>query len=170
MLFFAFGLIICLFTNNRFSQKLVKIILSASLHLMSPLNELMFLVFALLHAVKFLLLHTINQNLQIMTIKYESCIEACQTCLVECQHCLSEMAGKSSMNDCPKCCVQCIDACYICIKMMACDSAFVKQYALLCAEICDYCADHCEAHDHEHCKACAVSCRKCAEECRKIAA
>ncbi|WP_256867504.1 four-helix bundle copper-binding protein [Winogradskyella forsetii] len=80
------------------------------------------------------------------------------------------MSGQDSKNDCPKCCVECMDACDILIKKIASNSTYVKQYALLCAEICEYCADHCEAHDHEHCKNCAASCKACAEECKKIAA
>jgi hypothetical protein len=35
--------------------------------------------------------------------------------------------------------------------------------------VCDYCADMCEKHDHDHCKKCAESCRKCAEHCRNMA-
>lgn len=105
-----------------------------------------------------------------MKATYRNAIEACQKCIVDCRICLTEMAGKESMNDCPKCCIQCIDACDALLKMMTSDSAYVKQYALLCAEICEYCADHCEEHKHEHCIECAKSCRACAEACRKIAA
>ncbi|WP_390176068.1 four-helix bundle copper-binding protein [Mariniblastus fucicola] len=39
----------------------------------------------------------------------------------------------------------------------------------MCAGACDWCAEQCGAHDHEHCKRCAESCRKCADECRKMA-
>jgi len=105
-----------------------------------------------------------------MTSELRNSIEIIQNCLTDCRICLTEMAGKESKNDCPKCCIECIDACDVLIKKMTSDSAYVKQYALLCAEICEYCTDHCEEHDHEHCKKCAQSCRACAEECQKIAA
>ncbi|WP_367281915.1 four-helix bundle copper-binding protein [Tunicatimonas pelagia] len=36
--------------------------------------------------------------------------------------------------------------------------------------MCEWCAQECDAHDHDHCKQCAESCRKCAEECQKMAA
>ena len=100
---------------------------------------------------------------------YLDCIEACQACLVDCQNCLMEMAGKKSMNDCPACCVQCVDACTICLKMMAGGGKFATDYCELCAKVCDYCAEQCEAHDHDHCQRCAESCRKCAEACRALA-
>ena len=105
-----------------------------------------------------------------MNTIYQKCIEACQQCLVDCQYCLFEMAGKKSMNDCPKCCAECVDACLMSIKMMAADSKHASQYCLLCALICEWCAEQCGAHEHEHCQICAESCKKCAEECRKIAA
>lgn len=101
---------------------------------------------------------------------YKDVIETNLECIIDCRICFSEMSGKESFNDCPKCCIQCADACDMLIKVMTSDSVFVKQYALLCAEICDYCADHCGENEHEHCKTCAETCRKCAEACRKIAA
>ncbi|GGW64131.1 uncharacterized protein DUF326 [Winogradskyella epiphytica] len=101
---------------------------------------------------------------------YKEVIEACQKCLVDCRVCLTEMARRESVNDCPKCCIECMDACDVLIKMITSDSAYIKQYALLCAEICEYCADHCEEHNHNHCQACAKSCRECAEACMKLAA
>lgn len=102
-----------------------------------------------------------------MESKYKNCINACQQCLVDCQYCLVQMAGKESMNDCPSCCIQCIDAGSICIKFMVADSLFVKDYLRLCAQICEWCAEQCQAHNHEHCKLCATSCMACADECRK---
>lgn len=105
-----------------------------------------------------------------MNVELKNKLKNIQNCLVDCRICLTEMAGKKSMNDCPKCCIQCMDACDVLIKMITSDSAYVKQYALLCAEICEYCADHCEEHDHEHCKKCAESCRACAKVCLEIAA
>jgi hypothetical protein len=36
--------------------------------------------------------------------------------------------------------------------------------------VCEWCAEQCGAHNHDHCRRCAESCRVCAAECRKIAA
>ena len=100
--------------------------------------------------------------------KYLPAIEACQRCLVDCQDCLMQMAGKKSMNDCPACCVQCVAACQVCIQMLAGGSRFAGDYAALCAKVCTYCAEQCEAHDHDHCQRCATSCRACAEACAAL--
>jgi hypothetical protein len=40
----------------------------------------------------------------------------------------------------------------------------------LCADICDWCAKECGAHDMDHCKLCAEACADCAAACRKMAA
>lgn len=101
---------------------------------------------------------------------YLNCIEACQQCFIDCQVCLVKMAGQESMNDCPLCCVQCAEACQVCLKMLLADSKWAKDYCRICAGICDYCAEQCGAHDHEHCQRCAASCRACAKACRAVAA
>ncbi len=105
-----------------------------------------------------------------MITNYESCIKACQQCWLDCQNCLTQMAGMDSDNECPKCCLECIEACQICIKLMVADSKFVPEYAQLCAAVCEWCADQCKQHEHDHCKVCAAACMACAHECRKHAA
>jgi hypothetical protein len=116
----------------------------------------------------------INQTRFIMSAsietKYQSCLEACQECLIDCKVCLAKMAGMKSDNDCPYCCIQCIEVLEATIGLMAAGSKFSKEQGELCAKVCDYCAEECAAHDHDHCQRCAESCRKCAEECRKMAA
>jgi len=103
-----------------------------------------------------------------MNSKYHSCIEACQKCFIDCQNCIVNMAGQESMNDCPNCCIQCVDNCLTTIKLLIADSPFISKQAALCAEICEWCAEQCQQHDHDHCKICAESCLVCAEECRKL--
>lgn len=99
---------------------------------------------------------------------YNACIEACQRCIVSCEECLNAMINVDSGNDCPKCCIECSDVCSLCVKLMARDSRNAADFCNFCANVMDYCAEQCEAHDHEHCKKCAADCRKCAEECRKM--
>ncbi|KAB1067761.1 four-helix bundle copper-binding protein [Tamlana haliotis] len=60
----------------------------------------------------------------------------------------------------------CVEACMLFIKFMIADSPFAKKYCRLCAEVCEWCAQQCQQHDHEHCQACAAACTKCAQECR----
>ncbi len=99
-----------------------------------------------------------------------ACILACNTCATDCGHCFAHMVGKASMNDCPACCVECASICRLCADAIARHSPFAKQLCRLCAEICDWCAKQCGAHEMDHCKLCAESCRLCAEACRKMAA
>ena len=101
--------------------------------------------------------------------KYEACIAACQECLIDCQRCLHAMAGMESKNDCPKCCALCIDACLASIKFMVAGNLFAAEYCGICADVCQWCAEQCGQHEHEHCVRCANSCVKCMEECRAIA-
>jgi hypothetical protein len=99
-----------------------------------------------------------------------TCIEACQRCALDCENCLSEMMGKPSDNDCPACCRECIETCILCTQAMARQSRFADQYCGICADVCDWCAEQCGEHDHDHCQKCAESCRACAEACREMAA
>lgn len=105
-----------------------------------------------------------------MTTQTLSCIEACQHCAQDCETCLSEMLGKPSHNDCPRCCRECINICKLCAHAIAAESRFRAEYCRLCANICVWCAEQCEDHEHDHCKRCAESCRTCAEACRVMAA
>ena len=102
--------------------------------------------------------------------EYLDCIEACQRCLVDCQACLTHMAGRQSSNDCPRCCVECIDACLTTVKSLAADSRFATRYVAICADICLWCAEQCEAHEGDHCRRCAESCRHCVAMCQKLVA
>ncbi|WP_071597070.1 four-helix bundle copper-binding protein [Niabella aurantiaca] len=40
---------------------------------------------------------------------------------------------------------------------------------LLCAEVCKHCADECNKHEHDHCRACTEICNECAVECGQSA-
>ena len=78
------------------------------------------------------------------------------------------MTGKTSSNDCPACCIECAAIARLCSDAIARHSPFAKQLCALCADICDWCAKECDAHEMGHCKSCAEACRRCAEACRKI--
>ena len=101
---------------------------------------------------------------------YRKCIEACQDCILRCEECIKGMAAEASDNDCPVCCHECLQLCQLCISAMARDSRNVKDTCALCAQVCEWGAEQCGVHSHDHCRRCAESCRVCAAECRKIAA
>ncbi|HCO26173.1 four-helix bundle copper-binding protein [Gimesia maris] len=102
-----------------------------------------------------------------MSLK-QSCIDACLKCATDCEFCLDAMIGKESDNDCPHCCRECVDICLYTAQALARNSKYSSQISQLCADICTWCAEQCEAHEHYHCQACADSCRKCAAECKEI--
>lgn len=100
----------------------------------------------------------------------KDCIAACDACATDCSHCFAHMSGQASPNACPSCCVECAAICRLTSDAIARHSPFAKQLAALCAEICDWCAAECGAHEMEHCKTCAASCTRCAEACRALSA
>ncbi|HAH48364.1 four-helix bundle copper-binding protein [Gimesia sp.] len=104
-----------------------------------------------------------------MSLK-QSCIDACLKCATDCEFCLDAMINKESHNDCPHCCRECVDICLYTAQALARNSKYSSQISQLCAEICTWCAEQCEAHEHYHCQACAASCRKCAAECKEVVA
>ncbi len=99
----------------------------------------------------------------------QECIDACDACATACGQCFAEMTGKASHNDCPACCIECAAIARLCSDAMARNSPFAKQLCALCADICDWCASECEAHDMAHCQRCAEACRRCAAACRSMA-
>ena len=101
---------------------------------------------------------------------YLRCIQACQECILRCEECIKGMASEPSHNDCPVCCHECAQVCQLCVSAMARDSRNVKETCALGARVCEWCAEQCGSHDHDHCQRCAESCRACATECREIAA
>jgi hypothetical protein len=99
----------------------------------------------------------------------KDCIAACNDCATECGNCFAHMVGKESKNSCPACCIECLAICRLCVDAITRNSPFAKQTCKLCADICDWCAKQCGAHDMDQCKRCAAACRRCAEACRKMA-
>src|SRR5256885_10525249 len=77
----------------------------------------------------------------------KDCITACNDCATACGHCFAHMSGKVSSNACPACCIECAAICRLCADAIARHSPFVKQLCRLCAEVCDWCAKECGAHD-----------------------
>lgn len=103
--------------------------------------------------------HHLNQSAQ-------ACLDACNLCATECGSCFFHMVGQASPNACPACCVECAAMCRLCADAIARNSPFAMQICKLCAEVCDWCAKACGAHDMDHCKRCAEACRQCAAACR----
>ncbi len=105
-----------------------------------------------------------------MDLNAKNCLDACNLCAIECGVCFSHMVGKESINACPSCCIECAAVCRLCADAIARNSPFTKELCQLCADLCDWCAKECGAHDMEHCRRCAAACLACAAACRKLSA
>ncbi len=100
----------------------------------------------------------------------KDCMDACNLCAIDCGNCFAHMVGKESVTACPSCCIECSAICRLCADAIARNSPFAKQLCQLCADICDWCAKECGAHEMDHCKRCAQACIRCAAACRKMTA
>ncbi|MBA3986064.1 MAG: four-helix bundle copper-binding protein [Flavobacteriales bacterium] len=90
-----------------------------------------------------------------------NCVAHCESCAGSC---LQE-DNLEMMRTCIKTDIVCASICKATATILATDFKDVNELIAHCAKVCNQCAQECEKHDHEHCKACAVACRKCAEAC-----
>jgi len=97
--------------------------------------------------------------------KLDICIAACNFCAASClqeEH-VNHMARCISLD------MDCADVCRAAAVLLARGSRHGKHLLKECIELCEACADECEKHEHDHCRACATACRECAEACRAAA-
>jgi hypothetical protein len=65
--------------------------------------------------------------------------------------------------------MECAALCYAAAQLMSLGSDKAKEVCQLCADICEACGNECSKHTHsKHCQECAEACKACAEECRKM--
>lgn len=108
-----------------------------------------------------------------MNTTYEECIRACLECMEACNTCYDACLKEENlkmMASCVRIDRECADICAFAAKSMQSNSPFAHQICQLCADICEACGNECKKHDHEHCQKCAEVCFKCAEACRKMSA
>lgn len=104
---------------------------------------------------------------------YKSCIEACHVCAAYCDRCATSCLQEDDvkmMAECIRLDMDCAAVCRLAGGYMARDSKFARQICDLCADICQACGDECAKHEADHCQKCAEACKRCADECRKMAA
>ena len=107
------------------------------------------------------------------SVKYQSCIDACNYCFESCELCATSDLREQDVKSMARC-IQlnrdCATICTTASQFMSRDSEHSEKVCTICAVICDECAEECEKYtDMEHCKMCAQACRRCADECRKMA-
>jgi hypothetical protein len=106
-------------------------------------------------------------------LKFNACIEACDSCAVACNHCAASCLQEQDVKAMARCIaldMDCAAMCALAAGAMARDSEHAQAICESCALICQSCADECAKHQMEHCKACAKACLKCADACREMAA
>ncbi|HCW72736.1 MAG TPA: four-helix bundle copper-binding protein [Clostridiaceae bacterium] len=96
-----------------------------------------------------------------------------QDCMIACNHCFDACLKEDDvkmMAECIRLDRECADVCGFVSAQLTKEGKVTKDLVAVCAKICDLCAEECEKHEHEHCKACAKSCRTCSEACRNHSA
>ncbi len=96
----------------------------------------------------------------------DECAAACEVCATAC---LSE-ADIDKMAACIRLDRDCADLCRLVAMLATRKSTLTPSLAAVVVEACESCADECERHEMEHCKACAKACRECARQCSRQAA
>jgi hypothetical protein len=103
----------------------------------------------------------------------QSCVDACNACADACDHCATACLQEQNVDMMARCIaldMDCAAICRLAAGCMARGSEFAKQLCQLCAQVCEACGGECGKHPHDHCQACSKACAKCAEECRRMAA
>jgi hypothetical protein len=90
-----------------------------------------------------------------------SCADACS-------------AEEMDMRQCIRVCMDAADACTatsrMAVRRTGNNDAALRAMLGACIDICTWCAEECEKHDHDHCKRCAEMCRECVQDCRRALA
>jgi hypothetical protein len=103
--------------------------------------------------------------------QFQDCIDACNAAAEACNACAVACLFQPNREDLARCVqldMDCAEICRLAAAYTARDSELIGQIAWLTAEVCDTCADECERHSFDACRACARACRECAAECRNM--
>jgi hypothetical protein len=103
----------------------------------------------------------------------EECVAKCLDCRSLCMkvvdHCWRLRKIK---RECPdiRPLLNCAEMCATTARFMLRGSEFCRELCVLCAQVCQCCADQFRGvHDETEIEACAAACRQCAECCERIA-
>jgi hypothetical protein len=108
-----------------------------------------------------------------MTDKFNASLTALMDCASYCDLCAAACLREKDIHNLINCIrsdLDCAEMCRVTAAMLARSSDCISTVCAACAEICAFCAHHCEMHDYEHCRECAKACRRAQEECEAIAA
>jgi len=87
---------------------------------------------------------------------YKSCIEACLKCASICNYCASSCTQEDDIKMMAKCIqldMECAALCYTAAQLMSLGSSKSKEICNICADICEACGNECGKHTHsKHCQ------------------
>ena len=113
----------------------------------------------------------VPSNLAHLTERERECLVRCREAAAACERCADESAPHGSeMVECVRLCRDVADVASLHARALARGSAHREALAGLCATVCEDCADECDRHDHDHCRACVDVLRECAEACEAMVA
>ncbi|WP_250229048.1 four-helix bundle copper-binding protein [Anaeropeptidivorans aminofermentans] len=99
---------------------------------------------------------------------YQQCIDACLRCFQACHECavlcLQEPDVESRTNHIAMM-MECAGICNEAACLMTMNSKHAKEFCMLCAKVCEECANGCAQFKDDHCQQCAAECQKCAAAC-----
>jgi hypothetical protein len=103
---------------------------------------------------------------------YQSCVDTCLHCAAICNHCASACLQEDDVKMMARCIqldMECAAVCYAAAQVMSIGGQTAEQLCQICADVCDACGAECAQHENDHCQECAKVCHQCAEECRHMA-
>ncbi|MCS0599010.1 four-helix bundle copper-binding protein [Massilia sp. UMI-21] len=103
--------------------------------------------------------------------QFQSCIKACYECAEACDTCAAACLRETDPRMMARCIMlddECAAICRLAAQLMSRATEHAHQLCQLCADICDACAQECASHQIQHCQDCAAACRRCADECRRM--
>jgi Cys-rich four helix bundle protein (predicted Tat secretion target) len=111
--------------------------------------------------------HSENKNKQVIDTAL-TCLQDGQACLDHCFILLKD--GDTEMAKCAETVTEMLVLCDGLSKMASYRSSHLKEFAKVCAAVCQDCKDECKKHSDNHaaCKACEDSCGDCIDACKKI--
>jgi Cys-rich four helix bundle protein (predicted Tat secretion target) len=106
--------------------------------------------------------------------KYKELIATARSCVnrgdVCVDHCIAALSsGNTELKDCLASVRAMLPMCDSLAKLAMLDAPRLKEFAKVCAAVCEDCEKECLKHEkHVICKACAESCAACIKECKKL--
>lgn len=101
-------------------------------------------------------------------MRNQEVLSALGNCINHCNYCADACLDEENvamMVECIRLDRVCAEVCSTVSQVLSTAYKDVDNLITYCIDISKACADECEKHEHEHCKACAQACRECVDAC-----